>query len=310
MKPGYLYVLVHPSDPDLYKIGVSTRRPEARLAEHNRDKDKFAGQIVQETGQDWELKTYIAVADPYWAERAFWGATPVADMPYRAGVEVEKLDWQTVQKGLAAAREAGARPEPAPRPEWEYAYTASMRRRLGGRGISLLGHVRSMSSGKANFRCENGHEWRTRALHVGEGQGCPECGLGERDPEEIRRRIGAGIICLLTNPYRPGFVKIGLGHGTLYDLDKEAWGNWRLHLYRNVEEVALAESLIWDLLGKPLPHDREPIEKDLNEAEDAFRKLTHAIQEELALEERRREGNGTTSALESHTVAPGPVGRR
>jgi hypothetical protein len=40
------------------------------------------------------------------------------------------------------------------------------------------------------------------------------------------------------------------------------------------------------VLGKLLPHDRQPIRKDLKEAEDAFRELTSAVQEELALEER------------------------
>ena len=64
MKSGYLYVLVHPSDPDLYKVGQTTRHPEERLAEHNRNYKEYSGQIVKETGQKWELKTYIAVPDP------------------------------------------------------------------------------------------------------------------------------------------------------------------------------------------------------------------------------------------------------
>ena len=34
-RAGYLYVLAHPSDPDLYKIGVTVLRPEKRLAQHN-----------------------------------------------------------------------------------------------------------------------------------------------------------------------------------------------------------------------------------------------------------------------------------
>ena len=34
MKSGFIYVLVHPSDPDLYKIGITTRKPEQRLAQH------------------------------------------------------------------------------------------------------------------------------------------------------------------------------------------------------------------------------------------------------------------------------------
>jgi hypothetical protein len=67
-----------------------------------------------------------------------------------------------------------------------------------------------------------------------------------------------------------------------------------VHRYRNVEEVVLAESLIWELLGEPLPHGREPIKKDLNEAEDAFRKLIYAMQEEIAFEERRKEDTHKT----------------
>lgn len=85
MKSGYLYVLVHPSDPDLYKVGQTTRHPEERLAEHNSRYDEYAGKIVKETGQKWKLKTYIAVPDPYWAEAVFWGATPFADIPFRGG---------------------------------------------------------------------------------------------------------------------------------------------------------------------------------------------------------------------------------
>jgi len=295
MKSGYIYVLVHSSDPDLYKIGITTRKPEQRLAQHNDDYTQIAGRIVKETGQKWELKEYHAVPDPYWAERVFWGTTPFADIPYRYGVEVERMDWKQVQIGLDAARRAGVRPGPDPLPDHVYAYTASIKKRLEGRGITLLGYVRSILSGKANFRCSNGHEWQTAPMHVGEGQGCPECGLGERDPEEIRQRIKAGVICLLKHPDKTGFVKIELGYGTLEEVCRERpWGDWEMHRYRNVEEVALAESLIWELLGKPLPHGREPIKKDLNEAEDAFRKLIYAMQEEIAFEERRKEDTHKT----------------
>jgi hypothetical protein len=290
MKSGYIYVLVHPSDPDLYKIGITTRKPEHRLAEHNSNYEEYTGKIVKETGQKWELKEFHAVPDPYWAESVFWGTTPFADIPYRYGVEVERMDWDQVQKGLDAAKKAGVRPGPGPLPDHVYAYTASIRKRLEGRGITLLGYVRSIISGKANFRCSNGHEWRTTPSLVGEGQGCPECGIGERDPEEIRQRIKAGVICLLTHPDKPGFVNIGLGYGTLEEICRERpWGDWEMHRYRNVEEVALAESLIWELLGEPLPHDREPIKKDLSVAEDAFRKLIYAMREEIALAEKAKE---------------------
>lgn len=290
MKSGYIYVLIHPSDPDLYKIGITTRKPEQRLAQHNSNFEEYTGQIVKETGQKWELKEFHAVPDPYWAESVFWGTTPFADIPYRSGIEVERMGWDQVQKGLDAAKKAGVRPGPGTLPDYVYAYTASIRKRLEGRGITLLSYVRSILNGKANFRCSNGHEWRTTPGLVGEGQGCPECGIGERDPEEIRQRIKAGVICLLTHSDKPGFVNIGLGYGTLEEVCRERpWGDWEVHRYRNVEEVALAESLTWELLGKPLPHDREPIKKDLSDAEKAFRKLFYAMQEEIALGEKIKE---------------------
>ena len=124
MKSGYLYVLVHPSDPDLYKVGQTTRLPQERLVEHNSDYSKHAGRIVKETGQKWELKTYIAVPDPNWAETVFWGATGLADIPFRRGIEVERMEWKLVQAGLKAAQKAGVRPPPKPLPDYVYAYTA------------------------------------------------------------------------------------------------------------------------------------------------------------------------------------------
>jgi len=297
-KPGYLYVLVHPSDRRLYKIGVTIKHPKKRLAEHNRNNEEYAGKLVNETGQKWELKEYIAVPDPYWAEKAFWGATHFPNIPHLGGIEVQSMEWNVVQAGLDAAKNAGVRPGPDPLPDHVYAYTASIRKRLEGRGITLLGHVRSIISGKANFRCSNGHEWRTTPLHVGEGQGCPACGVGERDPEDIRQEVKAGIICLLTNPDYPGLVKIGVSFRTLEEVCRERpWGDWEIHRYRNVEEVALAESLIWELMGEPLPHGREPITRDLSHAEDAFRKLIYVMYETIAFQERRKEA--TVKNMES-----------
>lgn len=292
IKPGYIYVLTHPSDPNLYKIGVTVLEPKKRLAQHNIQLSKAAGSVVKETGQKWELKEYHAVSDPYWSERAFWEATYLSVIPYRNGVEVQRMDWEEVQKGLDAAKKVGLRSEqpPPPLPEWVYAYTASMKKRLEGRDISLLGYVKSMRSGKSNFRCSKGHEWRTTPWLVAEGEGCPECGIGKRTSEEIRKKINAGIICLLTHPDKPGLIRIGVGYAMPEDIYRERpWGDWAIHRYRNVEETTLAETLIWKLLGHPLPHDRGPIKKDLSIAEEAFRKLHCAIQEEMAFEEKRKE---------------------
>lgn len=282
MKSGYLYVSVHPSDPDLYKVGQTTRHPEERLAEHNSNYEEYAGQVVKETGQKWELKTHIAVPDPYWAETVFWVATPLGDIPFRQGIEVQKMKWEWVQAGLEAAQKAGVRPPPKPLPDHVYAYTAWMKKRLEGRGINLVGHVRS-KFGKSNFQCSNGHEWRTVPNNVAEGEGCPQCGIGKKQPEEIRQAIKSGILCLLIHPDKPGVIKIGLTYSTLEQCYEEnVWDDWEVHRYRNVEEPILAESLIWQLLGYPLPNDRELINIDLSIAEQAFRDLIPRMNSEIA----------------------------
>ncbi|MCX6178681.1 MAG: hypothetical protein NT163_04840 [Chlorobiales bacterium] len=290
MKPSYLYVLVHPSDPDLYKIGQTTRHPEQRLAAHNSNYEEYTGKIVKETGQKWELKTYIAVPDPYWAETVFWGATPFADIPFRQGIEVEKMEWEWVQAGLEAVKKAGVRPPPKPLPDYVYAYTAWMNKRLEGRDITLIGSVKSMVSGKATFRCGKGHEWRTRSAYVAEGEGCPQCGIGNREPEEIWQAAKLGYLVLLIHPDKPGFIKIGLTYNTLKQCyEGNVWEDWEVHRYRFVEEPVLAETLIWELLGQPLPNDREPIKIDLSLAEQAFRDLIPQLHHEIALVEKKKE---------------------
>ena len=287
MKSGYLYVLVHPSDPDLYKIGQTTRHPEQRLVEHNSDYGKHASQIVKETGQKWELKTYFAVPDPYWAETVFWRAAGFTVIPYRYGIEVERMDWKLVNACLEAAKKAGVRPPPNESlPNYIYANTAWMTKRLEGRGIALIGHVKSKSSGRNNFQCSNGHEWRTVPNNVAEGEGCPQCGMGQRTPEEMAQAVKSGILCLLVHPDKPGVAKIELTYGTLQERVAESVRDgWDVHRYRNVDEPALAESLIWELLGHPLPNDREPIKVDLKVAEQAFRDLVPRMQSEFALAE-------------------------
>ena len=289
-KPGHLYVLIHPSDPALFKVGITARTPEERLAQHNSDYSQLAGRIVKETGQKWELKEFHPVPDPYYAESVFWSNTKFADIPYRRGVEIERMTWQEVQKALDAAKCAGHRPAEPDLPEHVYAYTAQIRRRLSGRGISLSGYVRSIISGKSDFRCINGHRWRTTPRLVGEGGGCPECGMGECSPDEIIKMIKAGVVCLLTHPDKPEHIAVGAAYGTLEEMRSNwPWGDWEVHRYRRAEDTDMAERLAWGLLSHPLPHDRQPIEKDLDVAESAFRDLVYAVQIQFANEERRRE---------------------
>jgi len=173
MKSGYLYVLVHPSDLYLYKIGVTIKKPEQRLAEHNTVYTELTGRIAKETGQKWELKEYIAVPDPYWAEAVFWGATGIADMPGGATIEVQKMEWKWVQAGLEAVKKAGVRPGPRPRfgpvrnREW-------MINQLEGTGITMIGRYRGLVTG-VEFQCEKGHVFKESAGLVANRKSCPCC---------------------------------------------------------------------------------------------------------------------------------------
>lgn len=173
MKPGFLYVLTHPSDPDLYKIGVTVLQPEKRLAQHNREFKKHAGRIVKETGQKWELKTFIAVPDPYHAEGAFWGATWIGDIPYRGGVEVVKLDWKSIQKGLEAAEKVGMRPPPPPRtyPTRNHDW---MVKELEGSGIAMTERYQGLVR-YTEFRCDKGHVFKESAGLFVNYKTCPCC---------------------------------------------------------------------------------------------------------------------------------------
>ena len=173
MKSGYLYVLVHPFDPGLYKIGVTIFHPEERLAQHNCHFEEYAGQIVKAIGQKWELKTYIPVPDPYWAERAFWGATPLADIPFSGGIEVRKMEWAWVQAGLDAAKKARVRPPPqAPAKrernrEW-------MLDQLEGTGITMIGRYGGLIR-HTEFQCAKGHVFKESAGHLSYRKSCPCC---------------------------------------------------------------------------------------------------------------------------------------
>ncbi|MCG7887119.1 MAG: GIY-YIG nuclease family protein [Candidatus Thiodiazotropha taylori] len=172
-KPGFIYVLTHPSIPGEYKIGVTTQKVEKRLAQHNTKYSEIAGQIVKETGQKWELKEYHPVEDIYHAENEFWSATGIADIPYRGGVEIFPMDWLTVEAGLNAAKNAGVRPPPKSpgklvhNREW-------MIKELEGTGITLIGqkfnHIQY-----TEFRCAKGHVFRAIPRILANNKTCPIC---------------------------------------------------------------------------------------------------------------------------------------
>lgn len=289
-KAGYLYVLIHPSDQNLYKVGQTTRQPEERLAEHNSGKSKYTAQVVKETGQKWELKTYISVPDPVWAENAFWAETGLTEIPYRRGIEVENMDWETVQNGLEAAKNAGLRPPPdTSLPYYIYANRAWMNKRLKGRGIALLGHIKAKGR-ETDFSCSNGHKWCAIAQIVAMGAGCPKCGLGEMNEEEIREATKVGILCLLKHPDKPGVIKIELTYRTREECEEEEyWDGWKVHYCKNFfDEADLAESLLWKSLGCHQPNDNKEIKIDFSIAKRAFRDLYSLIQRELAMTERAK----------------------
>ena len=178
MKPGYVYVLVHPSDEFLVKIGQTTLNPEKRLAQHNTNYRELAGRIVKETGQKWELKEYIAVPDPVWAETVLW------EYVHRFGKEeVSRMEWKLVQECLDIAKKAGVRPPPKPRSapvrnrEW-------MIKQLEGTGITMIGSYRGLVTG-VEFQCAKGHVFKQSAGVVAYGKSCPLCGMGKKENENI-----------------------------------------------------------------------------------------------------------------------------
>jgi hypothetical protein len=88
----------------------------------------------------------------------------------------------------------------------------------------------------------------------------------------------------LIHPDKPGVIKIGLTYKTQEQCyDENVWEDWKVHRYRFVEDPVLAEKIIWELLGQPLPHDREPIKIDLSVAEQAFRDLIPQMHHQIAL---------------------------
>lgn len=172
MKSGYLYVLTHPSYPNLYKIGVTVLHPERRLKQHNASFNEYAGKVVRCTGQHWHLKTYVEVVDPYWAEKVFWNETPFPLLPGGVSVEIYEMNWEMVQRGLDAAKTAGIRPErkksaSTRNREW-------LERKLEGSGISIVGRYAGLIK-KTEFQCVHGHSFLMSPGRLVFEPACPLC---------------------------------------------------------------------------------------------------------------------------------------
>ena len=172
-EPGYLYVLAHPSDPLLVKVGRTIQKPEVRLAQHNSDFSKIAGQIVLDTGQEWILIEVIEVPDPVNAETVFWRTACWHPFRGRPKVEVVQMSDEELQKGLDAARKAGVRPPrqkrktPVKNREW-------MNKQFEGTSLKMIGHYRGLVT-KVEFECSHGHVFKASPGLVVNEKYCPFC---------------------------------------------------------------------------------------------------------------------------------------
>jgi len=186
---GYLYVLSHPSDKDLFKIGMTRRDPSIRLQEHNTQLDKAAGKVVAETGQQWVLEEVVKVADVYMAENVFWQRSPVADIPHLRETELVRLtgthgfDYQWILDGLERAKNTKARtnpsisPIPKPTPKRGAEWIES---HLDGSGIKPIKNAGNGTT-KVWFVCSKGHQFKMGGYKLIGGYNlsrkpsCPAC---------------------------------------------------------------------------------------------------------------------------------------
>jgi len=181
-KPGFIYILTHPSDPALVKIGMSTRHPVKRLKEHNTQLTSYTGKVVKETGQEWILKEFFPVSDTYNAESAFWHRSPLTEIPYSLGTELIRLDdtflnWDWIEEGIQAAKNAGVRQDmnqpPIPKQkakrnkEW-------MENQIKGSGLVMLTKYRGLITG-VEFKCSRGHVFKMSAGRIAYNPYCPLC---------------------------------------------------------------------------------------------------------------------------------------
>lgn len=191
---GFIYVLTHPSDQYLIKVGMSTRSPEIRLREHNSQFDKAAGKVVEATGQEWILKEYFEVEDTYNAENAFFQRSPLTEVPGLLANELIKLDdkyitLEWVKEGLEAARRIGIRkdtsqpPIPKPKPKKGAQWIESQ---LEGSGLKpIKGYGNGIT--KVAFKCPKGHIFKISGRLLINTSFCPACEPEKFDAYTLRR---------------------------------------------------------------------------------------------------------------------------
>lgn len=194
VKTGFIYVLIHPSDPNLIKVGMTTRNPEIRLKEHNTQFDKAAGKVVEATGQKWVIKEFFPVEDTYNAESAFFHRPPLTEIPYILGDELLKLDgniitWDWVNQGLEVAKSVGIRedisqpPIPKPKPKKGSQWIEDQLKDTGLRPLKGYGNgIR-----KVAFECSDGHVFKLDGRMLVRFPFCPICEPERFDSYTLRR---------------------------------------------------------------------------------------------------------------------------
>ena len=194
VKAGFIYVLTHPSDPYLIKVGMTTRAPEVRLKEHNAEFDKAAGKVVEATGQKWIIKEYFSVEDTYNAESIFFHRPPLTELPYALTNELLVLDakhmnWDWVNDGLKTAKSIGIRrntsqpPIPKPKPKKGAKWIEAELR------DSDLMPIKGYGNGitKVSFQCSQKHIFRISGFNVVRFPFCPVCEPDRFDAYTLRK---------------------------------------------------------------------------------------------------------------------------
>jgi hypothetical protein len=194
VKSGFIYVLTHPSDPYLIKVGMTTRSPNVRLQEHNTQFDKVAGKVVEATGQEWILKEFCAVEDTYNAESAFFHRSPLTELPYLLGDELVILDdgemnWNWVNEGLEIAKAVGVRkdtsqpPIPKPKPKRGAKWIEAELKDSGL--MPLKGYGNGIT--KVSFKCCQEHVFKIGGYSLAKVPFCPVCEPERFDAYTLRR---------------------------------------------------------------------------------------------------------------------------
>ncbi len=192
VRPGYIYLLTHPSNSNLIKVGVTTRKPETRLKEHNTHFDKPAGKVVHATGKEWVIKEYYPVEDVYNAESVFWHRPPLTELTYMLDNELLTLNrnlitWDWVNEGLDIAKQVGIRIDRSqpPIPKTKKKGVSDFVSKLQDSDLKPL---RGYGNGvvRMPFECPKGHIFKLASKSLARFPFCPMCHPDKFDAYTVR----------------------------------------------------------------------------------------------------------------------------